>query len=49
METILRKLVSFPTISEKSNEELMLFINDYLKKFGIRGNLIKGNTASLTE
>ena len=42
MESILRKLVSFPTISETSNKELINYINSYLKKFKISGELIEG-------
>ena len=42
MESILRKLVSFPTISETSNKELINYINSYLKEFNISGELIEG-------
>ena len=42
MEDILKKLIEFPTISETSNMDLMGYIDDYLKMFGIKGKLIQG-------
>ena len=41
MEAILRKLISFPTISQTSNEELINYVNKYLKKFNVHGELIE--------
>ena len=42
MEDILKKLIEYPTISESSNINLISFIDNYLKKFDIKGKLIKG-------
>ncbi len=42
MEDILKKLIEYPTISESSNINLMSYIDDYLKKFDIKGKLIQG-------
>ena len=42
MEDILKKLIEYPTISESSNVNLMSYIDDYLKKFDIKGKLIQG-------
>ena len=42
MEDILKKLIEYPTISESSNINLMNYIDNYLKKFDIKGKLIQG-------
>ena len=42
MEDILRKLIECPTISESSNKNIIRYIDDYLKKFDIKGKLIQG-------
>ena len=47
MEDILKKLIEYPTISESSNINLMNYIDDYLKKFDIKGKLIQGEKINL--
>ena len=42
MDLILKKLISFPTISQTSNKEMVTFIDSYLKKFNLKGNLVQG-------
>ena len=43
MEDILKKLIEHQTISESSNINLMSYIDNYLKKFDIKGKLIQEN------
>ncbi len=43
LEKILSKLISYPTISEKSNRDLADFIINYLKAFGIKAEKIEGD------
>ena len=47
MEDILKKLIEYPTISESSNINLMNYIDNYLKKFDIKGKLIQGEKINL--
>ena len=37
------RLIAFKTISKKSNEELILFIKNYLSKLGVKAKLLEGN------
>ena len=39
LEQIFSKLISFPTISENSNKELINFIIDYLNKHGLKAKI----------
>ena len=41
---LLKTLVSFDTISHNSNLELIEFVENYLKKFGVKSNLIYDST-----
>ena len=43
LEKILSKLISYPTISEKSNRELADFIIDFLKVYKIKAEKIEGD------
>ncbi|MEE2695385.1 MAG: acetylornithine deacetylase [Pseudomonadota bacterium] len=43
IEKILQKLVSFKTISETSNKQLVDFISDFLKTYGINAKKIQGD------
>ena len=43
LEKILSKLISYPTISEKSNRELADFIIDFLKVYEIKAEKIEGD------
>ncbi len=42
-EKLLSKLISYPTISETSNKEIIDFISSYLLRFGIKSKKIEGN------
>ena len=42
MEDILRKLIECPTISESSNKDIIRYIDGYLKKFNVKGQLVQG-------
>lgn len=44
LDQILTKLISFKTISESSNEEIVVFIINFLKKYGVKSKKIKGDT-----
>ena len=37
------RLIAFKTISKKSNEELILFIKNYLSKLGVKAKLLEGS------
>ena len=42
------RLIAFKTISKKSNEELILFIKNYLSKLGVEAKLLEVAKGSLT-